>query len=45
VGSDAAPVVSRALAAISDRGALVAGTAPDEGGDLDRGGSGGNVRL
>jgi hypothetical protein len=78
VGSDAAPVVSRALAAISDMGgsrraaadglqgcdrgtrvrreeaahsrggdrghsALVAGTAPDEGGDLDR--PSGNVRL
>jgi hypothetical protein len=43
VGSDAAPVVSRALAAISDRGSLVAGAAPDAGGDLDR--PSGNVRL
>jgi hypothetical protein len=43
VGSDAAPVVSKALAAISDRGSLVAGDAPDAGGDLDR--PSGNVRL
>jgi hypothetical protein len=43
VGSDAAPVVSKALAAISDRGSLVAGDAPDAGGDLER--PSGNVRL
>jgi hypothetical protein len=43
VGSAAAPVVSKALAGISDRGALIAGDAPDASGDLDR--SGGNVRL
>jgi hypothetical protein len=43
VGSDAAPVVSKALAAISDRGSLVTGDAPDAGGDLDR--PSGNMRL
>jgi len=43
VGSDAAPVVSKALAAISDRGSLVAGDAPDAGGDLGR--PSGNARL
>jgi hypothetical protein len=42
VGSDAAPVVSKALARIGERGALVAGGAPD-GGDADR--PSGNVRL
>jgi hypothetical protein len=42
VGSDAAPVVSKALARISDRGGLAAGSAPD-GGSLDR--PSGNVRL
>jgi hypothetical protein len=43
VGSDAAPVVSRALAAIGDRGSLVTGDAPDSGGPLDR--TSGNTRL
>jgi hypothetical protein len=42
VGSDAAPVVSKALASIGDRGAIAA-SPPASAGDLDR--PSGNVRL
>lgn len=43
VGSDAATVVSKALAGISDRGSLVAAPPPGSGADLDR--PSGNIRL
>jgi hypothetical protein len=43
VGSDAAPVVSKALASIGDRGALVVAPPPGSGSDLDR--PSGNIRL
>jgi hypothetical protein len=42
VGSDAAPVVSKALASLADRGTLVV-AAPPPGTDLDR--PSGNIRL